>query len=60
MSKRKNIWTIDVIEKNRYTVSFDTPVTEEEATWQYEAQDDNIIAILDQEYLDFLDVTNVQ
>lgn len=59
MSKKKNIWEIEVIESNRYTVSFDSPVTRGEAIWQYEAQDDNIVSVGDPEYLDLVEITKV-
>lgn len=59
MSKKKNIWEIEVIESNRYTVSFDSPVTKNKAIWQYEAQDDNIVSVGDPEYLDLVEITKV-
>lgn len=54
MSKKKNVWEFEVTERNRYTVIFDTPVTKDEAIWQYEAQDDNIVSITDPEYVDLV------
>ena len=60
MSKKKNVWEFEVTERNRYTVSFDIPVTKDEAIWQYEAQDDNVVYITDPEYLDLVKVDVVK
>lgn len=56
MAKKKNVWEITVVEKNRYTVHFDIPVTYDEAIWQYESQDDNIDSLSDPEYVDLIKV----
>ena len=56
MSKKKDFWVITSIEKIVSKVCFDEPVTKEEAIWQYESSDDNIIDILDTEAVDVLEV----
>ncbi len=60
MSKRKNFWEIDVIEKNSYTVQFDIPVTKDEAIWQYEASDDNIVDVAERDFIDTIEVTDAR
>lgn len=60
MSKKKNVWYITVVEKNIYTVQFDIPVTKDEAIWQYESQDDNIINVNDPEYIDLVSVEKAE
>jgi hypothetical protein len=41
-------------------VSFDKPVTKEEATWQYETGDDNILEVSDVEFIDTIEVKSVR
>lgn len=60
MSKKKNIWAITVIEKNTYLVTFDIPVTKDDAIWQYEAQDDNIVSVEDRDFEDTLEVVKAE
>lgn len=60
MSARKSNWNITVVEENNYMVSFDKPVTKEEATWQYETGDDNILEVSDVEFIDTIEVKSVR
>ena len=60
MPKRKNVWEFEVTERNRYIVTFDIPVTKDEAIWQYEAQDDNIVSITDPDYIDLVMIEEVK
>lgn len=48
MFKSRN-WTIRAVTHTTYEVEFDRAVSKEDAIWQFEANDDNILSIDDTE-----------
>ena len=58
MSEKKEVWTIESIQKVREVVKFDKPLTKEEATECY--QTGFFEDILDEDFIEVLEVTEVE